>query len=403
MKIKSLKSQVTMIMIAGLLMFIIVGIVLYISKGAIKKTSQQIPKKTQDTNVQNQPIKDFVTKCLEKTAKDGLALIGQQGGYVYKYQGGTLINFQESDEGYFFVRDGSFKVTYNIKNPTLYIPAPYSSVLPDYPWPNFPYAIPKCVKSNTNKQFSGIFGVSGMPFLYKKDGPHSLQTQMETFIDSNMAACLDFSSFSGYNIEVMKSKTEVIIGESDISVKTELPLTAKNTATKETMDIRYFSSSLNIRLKELYFFVKELVDKDIGDTTFNIKDAKNNRDGFSVTATEDVFRNDDLVTITDEKSLIYGQPMQHSFARKNRYPALYCIENKNLEFPDGHLITKEDLLQDSELKAEDPDEDEISYEIKALLPNPSLPTKLDKPYIQFRISANDGEYEDYQTVTIRRK
>ena len=66
MKIKSLKSQVTMIMIVGLVMFILVGIVLYISKAAIKKSSQQSTKKTQDTLIENQPIKEFVTRCVDK-------------------------------------------------------------------------------------------------------------------------------------------------------------------------------------------------------------------------------------------------------------------------------------------------------------------------------------------------
>ena len=330
-----------------------------------------------------------------------MVLLGQQGGYIYTDQGGTLINFLDSDEGLFFIRNKNLKVAYNIKNPSLFLPLPYSSALPDYPWVKFPYKSP----SSTAKTFEGIFGISSMPYLDSSGGSHSIQTQIENFIDNNLDTCLDFSSFrnQGYEIQVQKSKTKVTIGSTDINVKSEIPLKAKNTGTKETLEIKDFSATLNIRLKDLYYFAKGLIKSDVEDVTFNIKDSHNNRDFFSVEVIKNAYQKDDLIVVKDDKSLIYGQPLEYIFARQNRAPALYYIKQTNLEFPEDHMITKEDLLQDSEFKAEDPDEDSITYDVKALLPNPSLPTKLDRPFIQFKLSASDGEYTDYQIITVQRQ
>ena len=393
-----------MIMLIGLVMFILVGIVLYISKGSVKKASQQNAKKTQSAVSENQPIKEFVAGCVDKLAKDALVMIGQQGGYIYTNQGGTLINLKDSDEGLFFIKNQNIKIAYNIKNPSLKTPLPYFRSLPEYPLKNFPYKNLPCAKSNPNMEFRGIFGVSTMPYLNPSGGPHSMQTQIETFIDSNLGSCLDFSAFKarGYEIEILKSKTKVTIGSSDISVASEIPIKAKNTATNEILDLKDFSATLNVRLKDLYYFVKELVENDVQDITFDMEDSKNSKDSFYVKVAENAYKNDDLVIVRDEKSLVYGQPLEYAFARQNRFPALYCIDNSNLEFTEDHLITKEDLLGDSELKAEDPDEDAITFDAQALLPNPSLPAKLTQPYTQFKVSASDGEYTDYQIITVKK-
>ena len=132
------KSQVTMLMIVGLVLFIVISLVLYLSKSAVKKQGQQNIKKTHESAIETQPIKEFVVKCLDKLAKDAIVLLGRQGGYIYTSQGGTLIDYQETDEGIFFVKHDGMNVAYNILPPKFAIP-PYSSDVPDYPWITFPY------------------------------------------------------------------------------------------------------------------------------------------------------------------------------------------------------------------------------------------------------------------------
>ena len=394
-----------MVMIIGIVMFVVVGLILYLSKAAVKKTTQQSAGKLQNTAISVQPIEEFVAKCLDKTAKDSIILLGSQAGRTYSSQGGTLVDFSNTDEGLFFVKYNNLNVAYNIKNPSLYLPLPYTSSVPDYPWLTFPYR-----SQNSNaKNFLGIFGISNMPPLIPSQGQHSIQTQLETYIDKNLANCLDFKIFEqqGYQIAQFRSRTHVTIGEDDVIVNSEIPLTIINAATRETTKLKEFSTTLNLRLEEIYNFVEDLVENDIQDIIFNLTDVKNNKNSFNIKLLKHFYKNDDVVIVEDKQSVVSGRPLEHIFARKNRRPALYCIKNTDslckpgqtvLEFERGHDITQNDLLNGQQLKAEDPDEDVLTFNI-----NPSLPKTLDTSQITFKVEVTDGELSDYQYITVKEK
>ena len=388
------KSQITMLMIVGLVLFIIVSLVLYLSKSAVKKQSQQSIKKTQETAIDTSSIKEFVGKCLDKLAKDAIVLLGRQAGYIYSSQGGTLVDYADTDEGLFFVRHNNFNVAYNILPPKFAV-FPYSSDIPDYPWHSFPYKTPV---SNA-EIFEGFFGIGNIPPLNSSEGPNSIQTQIESFIDHNIAECADFSIFEkqGFEINMEPAKTSVIIGSGDVSVSSRLPITITSTATKEITKLNDFSTSMGIRLRDTYFFVKEMVGNDIKNIKFDIGNKKNNKDSINVKIIKDKFLNDDLIIVTDEKLLINGAPYEYIFSRRNRAPALYYIRKSTLSFQQGYIINQTDLLQNSQLKAEDPDEDNYTFTIA-----PTLPKKLEVPQIKFKIEVSDGSLSDYQTITVNR-
>jgi len=381
-------------MIIGLVLFVIVSLVLYISKSVSKKQSDQNVHKIQQTALDTQPIKEFIAKCLDKVTKDAVLLLGHQGGYIYSSQGGTMLDYLDTDQGLFFVDYGGYKVAYNILPPKFTLQQYYSDA-PDYPWQTFPYN----TSASNEEIFNGYFGISNLPPLNASGGSNSIQTQLETFIDKNIYNCLDFRFFEneGFKIDVNISRTQVVIGNNDITVASKLPINIKKTATQETSEISEFSTNLNIRLKDIYFFTKELIDNDIKNIKFNIKDTNNNKNFINVKLIEDVFSSDDIIVIRDDKSLVNGNPLEYIFARKNRAPALYYLKKNTMEFPQGYEITKEDLLQNSELRAEDADEDNYSFTI-----SPPLPKVLNTPQIKFKVEVSDGKLSDYQIITINR-
>lgn len=388
------KSQIAMLMIVGLALFVIVSLVLYISKSAVKKQSQQSVKKTQETKAETQPVKEMVASCLDKTAKDAIVLLGKQGGYIYKSQGGTLVDYGETDEGILYVKHDGVNVAYNILPPR-FSAFPYSSETPEYPWKTFPYR----TESSKEEIFEGYFGISNLLPLNSSEGPNSMQEQLESFIDSNIDSCLDFRLFEQQGIQITKQthKTSATIGSNDITVNSKIPIKIINPATNEIAEFSGFSTNINIRLRDIYFFAREIAENDIKNIKFNISDKINERDNFKIGLIKDVFSNDDLITISDEKSQIYGKPFEYIFARRNRAPALHYIKKTALEFPEGHQITQQDLLQNSTLKAYDADEDEFSFTI-----TPPLPKVLNVPQIQFKVEVSDGKLNDYQTLTIKR-
>ena len=394
MKSRNLKSQITMLMVIGLVLFIAVSFILYLSKSTVKKQSQQSIKTVQGTAIETQPIREFAAKCLDKLAKDAVTLLGSQGGYIYSSQGGTLIDYSDTDEGLFFVRHNSVNVAYNILPPKFAAP-PYSSGIPDYPWPAFPYQ----TAASNEEIFEGFFGVSNIPPLNSSEGPNSIQTQIGSFIDSNMAGCADFSSFEKQGIEITMQpvKTSAVIGSSDVTINSKIPIRISNKETSEFAEISDFSVNLNLRLRSIYFFSKELVENDVKNIKFDIGSINNSRDFLSVKVLKHAFSNDDLIIVTDEKSLISGKPFEYVFARRNRAPALYYIKKTILDYPPLYTINQSDLLEDYKLMAEDPDEDNYTFTI-----TPALPKVLNVPQIKFKVEVSDGRLSDYQTITVNR-
>jgi len=399
MAAKSLKSQVTMLMVVGLTLFIIISLVLYLSKSTIKKQSQQGIKKTHETAIEMQPVKEFVSKCLDKLGKDAVVLLGQQGGYIYTSQGGTLIDYaektetNEGDEGRFFVKHNGLNVPYDIA-PQRFATSKYASEVPDYPWKSFPYE----TAASDEEIFDGIFGISNLPPLNSSEGPNSIQTQIESFIDNNMADCIDTDIFQKqFDIAISLPKTSIVIGSSDISIKSRILMIVINPATKESAEFSDFSSNFNIRLKDVYFYAKELVENDIKNIKFDIGSVNNSRGSMSAKVSKNIFSNDDMIVIKDEESLIYGRAYEFVFARRNRAPALHYIKKNAMEFPLNYEITESELLQNTTLKAYDPDEDNYTFNI-----TPSLPLKLEKPRINFKVEVNDRKLSDYQIIIVDR-
>ena len=336
-----------------------------------------------------------MSKCQNKLAKEAINLIGKQGGNIYRSQGGELIDYSDSDQGMFFVMYEGNRVAYNIKQlPLLSVPSIFSSP-PEYPWISFPYSI---VDPNL-KTFDGIFGLSNMPPLNASQGPHSIQSQVESYIDNKMESCADLNSFinEGYDITVNKSKTTVTLASSDVRIKTSMPIEIKNRATSEQTYIDALSTAVNVRLGDMHSFAKNIVYNDVTNIKFNLRDVGNNENSFRINVLDDVFSKDDIVIITDDKSQISGKQFEYKFARKNRRPALYYISPDYLQLAGGTQITKNTLLNGMDLQAEDPDEDTLNFDI-----NPAVPLVFDQPQIVFTASVTDGQLSDFQTITVGR-
>ena len=395
------KSQVTMLMIIGLVLFIIVSLTFYLTRYSIKKQTIQNIKITNEA-ADTKPIKELVEKCLDKLAKDAVVLLGRQGGYIYKSQGGTLIDYPNDDEGRFFIKYNNLNVAYNIiALPRDFSVDKYSSDIPEYPWHTFPYQTE--TSNEREKVFDGIFGLSNLPAFDASEGPNSIQTQIESYVDKNIARCADFSAFENiYSIVMNSSKTNVIIGTSDITVKSSIPIKIADISTNKFTELSDFSTNLNVRLRGMYYFAKDLIHNDIKNIQFNINNPRNNKDSFYVSSIKDANQqnNDDLIIITDQNSLIYGKPFEYIFSRKNRAPVLYYIKNK-LRFDPGAKIIMESeifhMLNINQLTdAADPDEDEVTIHLKW----PLLPYDVphDQKLPNFRIEVSDGKLSDFQNI-----
>ena len=155
------KSQATIFLIIGIVVVMVAISLIVLSRHAAKKVSKQEIIDIKEASFDVQPVKNFVTECLSSTSKNGLKLLGQQGGYLFKGQGGLLIDYPGTDEGIFFIKHENAKVIYNILSPRFPI-GKYKPAIPGYPWKTFPYGD----ESKAIQIFATINIVSDKPRIF---------------------------------------------------------------------------------------------------------------------------------------------------------------------------------------------------------------------------------------------
>ena len=399
------KSQAAIFLIIGVVMVMVAVSLILVSRYAAKKVSKQETVDVKEASFDVQPVKNFVTECLSATSKNGLKMLAQQGGYLFKSQGGSLIDYPDTDEGIFFIKNENVKVVYDILKPRFPI-GKYKPSIPSYPWKAFPYTD----GNRTAKSFEAksAFGSNNFPPINSSFGQNSMQQQLVAYVKNNIDKCLDFSIFENQGMAVTKGKKQVNadINENDVVFRMSYDIIAENLASGEKTSLNNFLVRHKVRLGKLHSFINNLIESDVSNIKFNITTSTSS-DSFDVNIKKDVHDKDDLIIITDKGSSLDNQPYKYYFARKNRNPALFYLEPEQITLPATNpetgeftTITEETLLGAQELMALDPDEDLITNESFSITPKP--PVTLLFPRIEFKVGVTDGSLEDYQTITVLR-
>ena len=363
---KQKKSQVTIFLILGIVILLIFVVLILVSKHYTKKKMSDQSLTSKQVALDLQKINYNVKECLSIVSKEGLKKIGDQGGYLFTSQGGTLLDYHDSYNGMFFIKYSGNKVVYNILKPRFTI-SKYFPEPPEYPWVAFPYE--RGIGGVKTFNSPGAFGTNAMPPLTKTKGHQSMQEQLEQYVKNNIDNCLKFSEFEeqGYKIYKKEKDVEVNINEDDVMFKMSYPIFVESpTGEKTETELKDFQVKHGVRLGKIYRFVNELIESDINDVTFDI--SQGSEGDFTVRIERDVLNYDDLLVIIDKKSNIDGLTYNYFFARKNRNPALYCLWPE-ASVTIGTTITREKIEElVGDFKAEDPDEDEITDESFSIYP-----------------------------------
>lgn len=84
------KSQLTLFIIGGILILSLLFIFLYMkNQSAQNKAETELPTPTKP-QFAIESFDNYVTSCLQNSLDNGLNLIGLQGGYIYREQGGFI-------------------------------------------------------------------------------------------------------------------------------------------------------------------------------------------------------------------------------------------------------------------------------------------------------------------------
>ncbi len=391
------KSQATIFFILGIVLIIVVVAMLMLSRFAAKKVTKQELATGNEAAFDTTPLKNYVSECLGKITEDAVVLLGSQGGYLYRSQGGTLIDYLDSDNGIFFVNYENHRVAYNILKPRFSI-GKYTASLPNYPWGTFPYV--DDTKTSTQYIAPGIFGTNSVPVINQSFGQHSMQEQIMLYVDRNVDSCLADSVFEnlGFKVQKHNKSISVAINENDITLVLDYMMQIENLATNDKTTLQLFTTKVPIRLGALREFVNALVESEINDIKFNIANDTSKED-FVVQLVNDYSSKDDIVIITDTQTKINEQDYQYVFARKNRNPALFLLPTP-ITYPHFAIITNNTILSNNtNLAALDPDEEPIA-EVTIF---PDYYGEFILPSMEYKVEISDGALKDYQMITLERE
>ncbi len=417
------QAQISIIMIMVIIILVIFGIVYYLTSSSRERQAEKEMQTQQLAETKIKPIQEYVKSCLDLVSKNAVETIGKQGGYLYQSQGGPVPDFSNADvKKRFLVYDG-FKVGYAVYGPEGDVVI-YKSDPPGYPWAVFPYIE---TASGSAEYYFGFFGFNEMRAL-EKPFTNSIQGQLEVYTKNNLDACLDWSAFEQENIGITAQEAEinVVIGETTTMFKMKYPIAIKDKTSGAEQHLEEFIVNYNIRLRKFLDFIEYITDRDVTDIKFDI--SRQAGQDMSVKVVEDASgTKDDIVIITDARSVILDKPFEFRFARHNRNPALHFLAEKEISNNDlfgicnnAELTIVQDILKISNaqectsspksktigLKAYDPDEDNTVFKLVIGQERNSYKVGLSDFYqgkFTFRIQVTDNEKIDWQDITLPMK
>ncbi len=401
-----MKAQLTLMMILGIVMLLAVGLVYYLAGAKEKRPDAETQRISQ---LALQPVRDYITACLDLVARQGMQLMAKQGGVLYVSQGSTIDDFLQSQEGTAFVEHEQLKVQFNILRPIGSVANYFFSTIPAYPFATFPY------KGNATSWF-GYYGKAQLYPLYKTS-QDSIQEMLEAYVATNIVACPDWSTFepSGLQMTAGTANASMVFAENLSQLQVEQyvsfvlnwPVQVFQPATGASVRLEDFVVQYPIKLGSFYFHIKSLIDTEATDISFE----PNATARFSVIVEQDKFGYDDLITVKDLSSILGAEPLAWQLVRKNRAPALWLINQSLINqtaYCDGSRFSVQGTtltVQPQQgafpiqLNASDPDDDSITYSLEPSTPQIG-PVALGKGFLKFKVKASDGELHDYQDLTV---
>ncbi len=403
---------------------LIIIVILFVKSDQTASEKEQ----TELTLAEMKPVKDYVTRCLEFVVDDAFSLMSTQGFSLYESQGGTLADPPQTKVLELSGRNVSFLISLDpvnniydnnrllVSNSLTESETTGSTLLLVYPWLTFPH---NPFTGEETLFANAAFGWNKLKPLNREGNvSFSVEEQLEQYLAVNMQKCTSWDRFSAFKVTTGVPKAEAFFSPKNTIVTLNWDITLKDADGRSgTLDT--FLVSRPIRLRALHEFVMQLIDADVSNLTFDIGQSR----GEFVVGVE---ANDQgsVVKVTDTLSQRATSPFEVRFARENRPPALFFVNQEVLDQESiqcaGVLVSFDnatstlnidgsstacDVSLSLPLRALDPDEQvpllRVSGPQGAQLPYTLTSQDVAGSCVPFVVSASDGIAEDWQIINIK--
>jgi len=219
------KGQLTVFIIIGIILLVAVGVFIYITQQKAVKPLEAVEVKVAEVAVEVQPIREFITQCLYTTAKQGIQMIGERGGYIEPAQHHNPIDATEGSAVQF---------------------APESKLKVPYWWH----------MSSKNKC------TENCEFKSERPSIEDIEQQMNEYLEKELPNCFNkFEIFRQQAFTVtptgsLKPKTTITTG--NIIIRLEYPLEA--TKAEERFELKEFATELPVNFYEIYMLATNITN-----------------------------------------------------------------------------------------------------------------------------------------------
>jgi hypothetical protein len=388
---RSRKSQLTMIIIVGLLLLVVFYFLFALRK-------ELAPDSKANSNLvyelESGLIKDHITSCIERVTSDAVEKLGANGGVIYDFEGGTI--------PYDASQLGKTHLDYRVGARTVYVQhgllensycAPISYAHPDYPIAGLALSAlgqaylsdDSCAYGNSASDFDGVFGQVNLtklcPFSVDSSCPVfakgsasglTMKSQVEDYLKNKLDLCVNLTYFGDqYNANLALEGSvnpRVSIREDDIQVSVNYPVRITFKDAAPISKVVDYHASINIRLGSLYYFLYDVLSKDARDLSFDLEKnalaSSYYKQGFELKKVKDSCascaypsRHDDVVEVMDSSSVVNGRPLLFRTAVQDRRPVLDFIPDETHDL--GSVLSIYELR--IPIKAVDPDDTKVTY------------------------------------------
>ena len=317
-----MKAQITIFIILMIIVMFIFGFVFYIAVQNVETRTTHGRQVSVDEIIANQNVDQKMKSCLDESVKQGLILLGKQGGYIYENQNysifGKNITVGRDDD-----LEENNSIIYNGSRYTLYTAAPemvnYTGThdgtnVSDVHYKNYdrnfvflPYYYPclsvsrtssddlnvevtldnnsdhDCLyryKLDTQIPFSEL--VNAVPRLCSRNQTDcgcdfecnkTIQSMLENFVTKTFKQCFDTLDFKGFDVKMSFYEISSLFTSNtiDFELKPRLTIRANDTSfTVERSQIR--SSRYKIKFKSLINILDSVLANDRKIANYTIKE-----------------------------------------------------------------------------------------------------------------------------------
>jgi len=224
------RGQVTVFIIIGIVMvFLFAGVVYIVNTTTEEMISTEGEPVIAEVPLEFAPIQSYTENCLGITAKRGLTILGQQGGYIDAELLGEYLENKPTD-------------SVGINMEPVKVPYWHYNAEPD-------------------KSTKVVFA-SWKPEL-KGNDPFSIEMQLSRYIKENLGNCLrNYEAFDeqGFEVEQGEVNVEVLIDDEKIGFWLKMPLEVKKASSSK--DLNQFYVKYPLKLKHMYEVAQKITEAE---------------------------------------------------------------------------------------------------------------------------------------------